>query len=78
MRSAQHFVKNDVVGDFKDSCSLKTFEDDRIGHDHRGGIDNSLCHLDDRGAKIEAVMDSETAEPVAPAFQAPWVPMLES
>ena len=34
--------------------------------------------LDDLGAKIEAVMDSETAEPVAPAFQAPWVPMLES
>ena len=40
--------------------------------------DNTLCHLNNRWVKIEAVMDSGAAESVAPADVAPWVPMLES
>ena len=41
-------------------------------------VDNSLCHLGDQWMKIEAVMDSDAAESVAPADMAPWVPISES
>ena len=41
-------------------------------------VDNTLCHLNDRWVKIEAVMDSGAAESVALADMAPCVPMLES
>ena len=64
-------------------CNSKSFESeiDEIDEKELCGLfeaDNTLCHLNDRWVKIEAVMDSGGAESVAPADMAPWIPMLVS
>ena len=64
-------------------CNSKSFESDidEIHEKELCGLfeaDNTLCHLNDRWVKIEAVVDSGTAESVALADMAPWVPMLAS
>ena len=57
-------------------CNSKSFESDidEINEKELCGFfeaDNTLCHLNDRWVKIEAVMDSGAAESVAPADMAP-------
>ena len=61
-------------------CNSKSFEShiDEIHEKELCGLfeaDNTLCHLNDRWVKIEAVMDRGAAESVAPADMAPSIPM---